>query len=206
MPSCLVTPRRALLVCLLGAGMKLGAADAAKDSPFLPSGSAAAPAATAAAAAEYELIGMSVVGKNTLLSILRQSDKRSVWVAVGKSVSEVHAVGYDPERDEATIRVDGKNFTLPMRKSAVVTGPAAQVPPPAPLVMNTSAPNPPVEPARPMTQNEEKETEARMLVTDLLEIGQQQRKAYEEARRQADQKKAESTPPAPAAAVAQKTK
>ena len=45
-----------------------------------------------------------------------------------------------------------------------------------------------------MTPQEEKEMEARMLVSDLLEIGQQQRQAYAEARRKAAQEKAQRAP------------
>ena len=48
----------------------------------------------------------------------------------------------------------------------------------APLPMATVAP-------RVAVTNEEKATEARMLVSDLLEIGMVQRKAYEEAQRRA---------------------
>jgi len=44
-------------------------------------------------------------------------------------------------------------------------------------------------PPPPANSQEEKETEARMLVTDLLEIGQEQRRAYEAAQREAAAKK-----------------
>jgi hypothetical protein len=165
---------------LLAGGFLAGASP--KESPFLPApGSTAAKPATAD---EYELAGMSVVGKETLLSVIRQSDQRSVWIPVGKTVSEITAVSYDPKSDTAVIRVDGKDLTVTMRKSAVVSGPAARAPVAA-TVAPLPAPAAPAAPAKPMTANEEKETEARMLVTDLLEIGQQQRKAYEEAQRQA---------------------
>lgn len=155
----------------------------AKDSPFLPPAGATAPAATGPAA--YELTGMSVVGKDTLLSVLRVSDKRSTWIPVGKTVSEITAVSYDPAKDEAVIRVDGRTLNLTMRKSAAVTGPVAQTPPPLTAPLPQAATPAQAVPAKPLTPTEEKETEARMLVTDLLEIGQQQRRAYEEAQRQA---------------------
>jgi hypothetical protein len=78
----------------------------------------------------------------------------------------------------------------------------------SPLVMSTpsapaaSAPEPqtpppgakPPPPAIPETQQKQ-EMEARMLVSDLLEIGMAQRRAYEEAQRKA----AESTLPNPPA-------
>jgi hypothetical protein len=164
-----------------------------KDSPFLPAAGIATP--TKAGPSEYELGGMSVVGKETLLSITRQSDKRSSWIQVGKTVGEITAVSYDPKKDEAVIRVDGCPMTLTMRRSAVVSGAPARLPTPAQPATVQPAAAAPVAPAPPMTAVEQKETEARMLVTDLLEIGQQQRKAYEEAQRQAD-KAGGAKPPA----------
>ena len=57
-----------------------------------------------------------------------------------------------------------------------------------------------------LSPQEEKEMAARMLVTDLLEIGQQQRKAYAEAQRQAAAKNSgqSTTTPAPAPAASTK--
>jgi hypothetical protein len=186
----------ALAALFVASGLMAGAAP--NDSPFLPAPGTVA--AKTAAPGEYELSGMSVVGKETLLSVLRQSDKRSVWIPIGKTVSEITAVSYNAKTDEAVIRVNGKDLTIAMRKSAVVSGPATR-PPVAVAVAPVSTPVAPAAPAKPMTANEEKETEARMLVTDLLEIGQQQRKAYEEAQRQAASqgKTKPPTPPAPVA-------
>lgn len=166
----------------------------------MPAASAAGPATPGAAA--YELAGMSVAGKATLLSIVRTSDKRGIWVPVGQTVGEITAVSYDPKTDQATIRADGKLLTLGLRKSAVVTGPAAR-----PVTTQAASGGPVLNPtpSRPSGQpvplpanvQEEKETEARMLVTDLLEIGQEQRRAYEEAQRKAA---ANGPKPSPAAA------
>ncbi|MEO6003628.1 MAG: hypothetical protein ABIS43_10785 [Opitutus sp.] len=159
-----------------------------KESPFMPAASAAAPAKAGASA--YELAGMSVAGKATLLSIVRTSDKRSIWVPVGQTVGEITAVSYDAKTDQATIRADGKLLTLGLRKSAVVTGPAARPGTTQPAsggpVLNPTPSRPAGQPVPlPANVQEEKETEARMLVTDLLEIGQEQRRAYEEAQRKA---------------------
>lgn len=174
-----------------------------KDSPFLPAaGTAAAGQATAPS---YQFVGMTVVGKDTLLGITRQSDKRSVWIPVGKTVADITAVTFNPQTDTAVIRTDGQVLTLTMRHSTVAAG--AATPPPAfasvpiavapPATPDTPAAAP--APAPPATQ-EEKETEARMLVTDLLEIGQRQRQAYEEAQRQAAARAASGKAP-PADAV-----
>ncbi len=74
---------------------------------------------------EYDLAGMTVVGKDTLLSITRRSDQRSFWVAVGKTVGEVTAVSYNPDADDALIRVRGRLVTIVMRNAAVYFHPVA---------------------------------------------------------------------------------
>lgn len=165
-----------------------------KESPFLPPANAAAPSKTAAA---YELAGMSVAGKATLLSIVRVKDKRSTWVAVGQTAGEITAVSYDPKTEQATIRVDGKPITIAMKKASVVSASNTLFRSPFPSNSTTPATSPqPIVTPLPATTQEEKETEARMLVTDLLEIGQQQRKAYEEAQRQAAAKSQKQAAPA----------
>ena len=192
--------RVVLLAGVLSLALGLRAQATIKESPFLPAPNSTNPSKTGAAA--YELAGMSVAGKATLLSILRTSDKRSIWVAVGQTVGEVTAVSYDAKTDEATIRAGGKLLTLGMKKSAVVTGPAARVPAQSvsaitlPTNVKPPQPQPVAIPAPPANVQEEKETEARMLVTDLLEIGQEQRRAYEEAQKQAAAKSGKpGTPP-----------
>ena len=65
--------------------------------------------------AEYELSGMTAVGKNTLLSITRRSDRNSSWVPVGKTVGEVTAISYNPETNDAQIRVRGRLVTIRRR-------------------------------------------------------------------------------------------
>lgn len=87
-----------------------------KASPFLSSQSPASD--TPPYADDYDLAGMTVVGKNTLLSIVRRSDQRSFWIPVGKTVGEVTAVSYNPENDDARIRVRGRLVTIVMRNAA----------------------------------------------------------------------------------------
>lgn len=81
-------------------------------SPFLAND--AAPSAPHNVSPDYNLAGISSLGNNTLLSVVRQSDKRSVWVPVGKTVSEITAVSYDPESDQAVIRVHGHLLSIAM--------------------------------------------------------------------------------------------
>lgn len=188
-------------LCAPAASLAAEASSLPEQSPFLPPPAAAAPAAGEAAAG-YQLSGMTVVGKDTLLSITRESDKRSTWIVVGQTLGEVTAVSYDPAKDQAVIRTGGKEHTLTMRRSAVVAAAVSPLIPPnaaAVLASIQASPTPAAEPAPvtmpPLSLQEEKEMEARMLVTDLLEIGQRQRKAYAEAQRQAALKAAEAARP-----------
>lgn len=100
----------------------------AADSPF-----ADAPAEPDTAepppASDYELAGMSAVGDTTLISVLRRSDQRSVWIPVGKSVGEITAVSYNALSDEAVIRVRGELLTVGMRSGPL--DPSAETAPQA---------------------------------------------------------------------------
>ena len=84
------------------------------ESPFLPPTPAAA-ANQPPVTEEYDLGGTSTLGSNTLLSVVRRSDRRSIWIPVGKTVGEITAVSYDPETDQAIIRVRGNLHSLTMR-------------------------------------------------------------------------------------------
>jgi len=84
-------------------------------SPFQP---VSAVAATPPVSDDYALDGISALGSNTLLSVVRRSDRRSVWIPVGKTVGEVTAVSFDPETDQAVIRVRGALVSISMREAA----------------------------------------------------------------------------------------
>lgn len=169
----------------------------AKDSPFLPPTAAGA---AVAAGENLEFAGVSTMGQKTDLIIHDKAAKKSRWIALGDTVAGITALKYDARLEQAVVRANGVEKVLPMRKG---TGPAnapISVPPPlaAPAVAAlpptgqavtllpapTGATTPPV-PAQPATPETiaKQEVEARMLVSDLLEIGMAQRKAYEEAQR-----------------------
>lgn len=67
---------------------------------------------------DYDLGGTSTLGSNTLLSVVRRSDRRSIWIPVGKTVGEVTAESYDPETEQAVIRVRGNLLSITMRQFA----------------------------------------------------------------------------------------
>lgn len=161
-----------------------------------------------------EFAGVSQMGTKTHLIFHDKQAKKNRWIALGDTVEGISALRYDPRLEQAVVRVNGAEKTLPLRKgkgpvnspvalqpaapangfAVAPTPPAAQVPQlmPAPLPttdpaaqpVNVQPPKPPPAPGTPEAQVRQ-ETEARMLVSDLLEIGMAQRRAYEEAQRRA---------------------
>ena len=187
-----------------------------KYSPFEQRGTAAAPVATNET---IEFAGVSSIGQKTDLIFYDKTAKKSHWIAKGETKEGIAVVSYDERREEAVIKVNGVQKTLPLRKTAgpvstprpVVNTAAGfnvatplpapvpvQVPVPATATATTTSPTqtatqlstPPPAPGSPAEVQAKQETEARMLVSDLLEIGMAQRRAYEEAQRKA----AEGTP------------
>ena len=136
----------------------------------------------------FELKGFSSTGKKILVCVYDSQAKRSHWIAVDATVEGIKIVAFDPAKEEATITVGGQKKTLRMRKPSVAAGTAAAgfaSPVTAPMITQ-GIPQPPPAPGSIAQQ----EVDARMLVSDLLEIGIQQRKAYEEAQKKADQERA----------------
>lgn len=186
---------------LLGVPASLPAA----DNPFAPAPSAGGPAA-GPVSDTYQLSGYVAQPKGDgMISVTRTSDKRSLWIPLGQTVGEITAVSYDAINDQAVIKAGGQTLTIMLRKGAVKAGTniirSAAPPPPMPASLaaapasgTPSAPGtapaadpslPPQPPPPAPGTDAFKEQEARMLVTDLLEIGLEQRKAYEAAQREA---------------------
>lgn len=211
----------------LSAAEVLTAEEAAKKNPFKPVNAPGGPAPTAHESIEFA--GVSQMGSTTTLIFLDKSVKKNRWIGIGETVEGISVLHYDPRVELATVKINGAEKTLALRKG---TGPAnapalAAPPPPAasfatPLPANQAAvaqpaPPPTIEPAAPAQPADgqaappkpapapgtpeaqvKAETDARMLVSDLLEIGMAQRKAYEEAQRKAAEGKSGQPTPPPA--------
>lgn len=188
---------RGLLIPVVGAlgiaGSGFGQSSLVANSPFSPNGAASAGAGAPAEA--YELAGSSIEGSDMSVCIFERQAKHSQWIPVGGDVDGVRVVSYDPANDTAVVMIGGSRKELSMRKAAV-----AVLNPPSsnrtPQVVSTPAPvSAPIAAAPPEAVGSaaREQREARMLVSDLLEIGIQQRKAYQEAK----QKAAAATPPSP---------
>jgi hypothetical protein len=168
--------RRFVVPLLAAFTAGLGAAEPVlRDSPFLPAGGAAAPAPAAPEA--HEFTGVIVSGANVLVNLTDTQAKRSVWIAVGRTDEGIEVLEYDRKADAVSIRLKGGDIKrLALRQPSVAAASGATV---ATVAVAPMVPLPP--PSSP----QQAEREARMLVSDLLEIGMQQRKAYEEAQRKA---------------------
>lgn len=152
----------------------------ASQSPFLPAGGADTPQAVQDSGAE--LVGVISTNKQTLVGINEKTTHRSLWVPVGQTIDGIEVVSCDAAQNRAVVKISGQIRTLVMADSPTTTTPASQVK----FTNGTPAILP--QPVA-ITENEQKENEARMLVSDLMEIGMQQRKAYEEAQRNAKKAK-----------------
>lgn len=217
-------PLRPSLFLILGAGLAQAADPAGlpRSSPFLPA--TAAGTAPAATTENVEFAGISTVGKRTDLILHDKTTKKNHWIARGETKEGISVLNYDEQRQQVVVKINGTEKTLALRKAAsprasggavlpppagfnvptapvaapavepaaVAAGPVTNVPP-------ASAPSAPASPASPEATRIKQETEARMLVSDLLEIGMAQRKAYEEAQRKAASGDTSSPAPPPAA-------
>jgi hypothetical protein len=186
----LFIPAVAVLGC---AGSCLGQTTLASNSPFAPGSTSGLSAGSVANT--YELMGSSVEGPDVSVCVVDHQAKRSQWIQVGGDVNGIRVLSYDPLSDTAVVVIAGSKKVLSMRKSSVAAlGPSA-IARPAPALVPQAVPAAPIASAPPAVAGSpaQEQREARMLVSDLLEIGIQQRKAYQEAK----QKAAAGNPPAP---------
>ena len=164
-----------------------------KTSPFLPAPGSAS-IAPSAAGETIQFTGVSVIGPKTFVSLFDTQKQKSRWLTLGEAIDGMEIRSYDAQRDQIVLRVNGADKTLPLRKSGGLIANLNYTPPPTasfaptPSIGAPSLPTPtmgtPVPP--PTTPQAKAEQEARMLVSDLLEIGMAQRKAYEEAQKKAE--------------------
>jgi hypothetical protein len=188
-------PALAILAAAAAAGIVTarGQTTLVGDSPFAPSGMGAAGAA--AAPQDFELAGSTSEGSAVTVCVYERRTKHSQWIPVGGIGDGIKVVSFDGAHDRAVVIVAGVRKEIAMRKATYgaplpVSGnrpmlvvASVQAPPPDPV----GAPPPAAAAATP----EQEQREARMLVSDLLEIGVQQRKAYQDAKLKA------ATAPAP---------
>jgi len=172
-------------------------------SPFVPP---SAPQQTDAnALSTVELTGILSVGGKPQFSVRDTSTGRSFWLGLGETQEGLTARSYDAAASSVVIEGRGARRNIVIREARVTTAPppppvvAAQPPP-----QNTSNPavvaggaQPAVQPMTPAQKkqaqaqvrdakgrtNEEAERDARLLVSDLMDLSVQERRRYEENQR-----------------------
>jgi hypothetical protein len=138
----------------------------------------------------YQLSGSSSEGSDVSVCIYLRQSKRSLWIPVGGEADGVHVISFDAAHDTAVVTAGGSRREITMRKAVIASAgqPAATRAAPV-AVQADSAPAPIAAAAAPGPANADTlakdQREARMLVSDLLEIGVQQRKAYQDAKAKA---------------------
>ncbi len=172
------------LVALVVMRSALAQAPLPANSPFLPAGAAAVPAL----AGGLEFIAVLGDGSKTSIDLYDPQTKKSRWIPVRGEVDGIAVLAYDAARNEAVIRTGGTEKRLTLRKeSGVVAAAVSVATPPVNAASLGAAVTPQNKPATPTTAPAvtKEQAEARMLVSDLLEIGAAQRKAYEDAQKKA---------------------
>lgn len=188
-------PALAVLAAAVVGGVVTGRAQTTLvgNSPFAPSGMGAAGAA--AAPQDFELAGSTSEGSAVTVCVYERRTKHSQWIPVGGIGDGIKVVSFDGAHDRAVVVVGGVRKEISMRKASYGAPMPVSGNRPMAAVASAQAPTPePVgapPPAAGAATPEQEQREARMLVSDLLEIGVQQRKAYQDAKQKA------ATAPAP---------
>ncbi len=159
-----------------------------RRSPFQPPADVSA-GLSAGQGETYELAGAASSSTAVEICLYDKATRRSRWLAVGRSEEGIQVVSYDGNIDQAVVRFDGREHVLGLRKARTSSsGPmglmAAAAPPGSSATVLAA---PVVDPSTVGKSSDvvRQEREARMLVSDLLEISIKQRKAYEEAQKRA---------------------
>ncbi len=172
-------------------GFLVGGVALRAQSPFLPASTppAATSASTDGALAALQLSGISVIGDDQRFNLVDSRNKRSFWIALRETQEGFTVESYDAASDAVVVRRGGETRRLELRQSRiVVTEPVSA----APVIVAGGDPAPGVrregvdEIRNPQTpaQIKQAEFEARMLVSDLLELSMQERARQKALREQ----------------------
>ena len=202
----------AVLAAAFLCGNEARAQALSKDSPFIgPQTNVGSP--SFGSFPLYTLVGVIGIDRSTRVGILDMRTRKSVWIPLGQTIGGIEAVSHNPRTDEVVVRVNGTLQMLSLRMPNINGSPMpSEAMTSSPLIPSTAfhfatnpsqqnntplpplAPNPSQVSIRPVGTTGEQEREARMLVSDLIDIGMQQRKAYQEAQRKNQQPTTGSVP------------
>ncbi|MEJ6604216.1 MAG: hypothetical protein QNL51_16770 [Opitutaceae bacterium] len=147
----------------------------AQSSPFQRTGIVQSTNQAEAKEQPFTFAGLVKMGANPLICVTEIASKRSHWLKIGQTISGISLVDFDSENNVITVRHNGQTHLLTLAEATFDSGNLVAYQSASPLRSAGVAETVPL-------TNEEKATDARMLVSDLLEIGLIQRKAYEKAK------------------------
>lgn len=173
------------LACSLALLGALHAQTVSTESPFV--GMPVGGATQTQSAGDYEFVGVLGADSQARFGFVKKSTQKSFWLELGREAEGLKLLRREGP-DQVLVQSGSYTWPLKLRAPTVSQAPTVvftpQPPPTVPGVKPPSAqPAPTTAPVYKDPVTEEKEREARMLVSDLLEIGMQQRKAYEEAQK-----------------------
>ncbi len=154
-----------------------------------------------------QLAGISTLGGQSMFNLVDSRNNKSFWVTMKGTANGFTVDSYDAATDTVVIGYNGRTRPLKLRQAKIAsmpTGPA--MPAPVPVRAVATGPQPAVihtpngaEISNPKTPQEiaQAETEARNLVSDLLEISMQERARQKALREAAQKQQGGSPPPAP---------
>jgi hypothetical protein len=171
-------------------------------SPFVPPAAPQQADANANALSTFELTGILSVGGKPQFSVRDTATGRSFWLGLGETQEGLTARSYDADTSSVVLEGRGARRNIVIREARVTTA----VPPPPALAavasqarqppnpqIATGATQPAAQPVTPAAKkqavdakgrtNEEAERDARLLVSDLMELSVQERRRYEENQR-----------------------
>jgi len=178
------------------------------NSPFAAAGSGPTASTESQALATIEFTGVFVLGNKPSFSLRDTATNRSFWIDLGQTVEGVTATAYDAESHSVTITGRGGVRTLGLKEARIVNAPVPPAVATSSAPASAAVPATPAVPPRQLTiaeqlppnltpqqrQQRTQEIEARMMVSDLLEIGQQERARYQEEQRRRTAAPATPTP------------
>jgi hypothetical protein len=193
---------------ILTAGTGASADD--PDNPFPKRTAAPVPVASSDADLEaLQLSGITMLGSERSFNVFNTRTKKSYWVSLNESFDGFTVVGFNPASDTLEVQRGQFRRAIALRQPTIMAAPPAAVRPPTPPAPNPPGRRPPGQPqpatttgvdeiANPKTPREvaQAEAEARNMVSDLLEIGMQER-ARQKALREAQQRGQQPPPPQP---------
>ncbi|GAB5560399.1 MAG: hypothetical protein SynsKO_20460 [Synoicihabitans sp.] len=126
----------------------------------------------------FEFTGVIKLDETPLICVTDTASNRSYWMKVGQTVAGISLLRFDDETNQIGVRASGRESSLSLKKRTFDPSKFVAT---QPIVASAPLPTASLAETVPLT-TKEKETDARMLVSDLLEIGMIQRKAYEKAK------------------------